>query len=217
MPRADVWVFDATNLGTGFGGTPVRILSFFADTPRALATDGTTVYVAAFHSGNQTAGDPRGRGLQRLHRRGALRDARRRHGAGRHARSEHERRRRAGARDRPDREVRPADAASGSTCSAATGTPSCRSTLPDRDVFAFNANTLRRRASLFADVGTILFNMAREPGEREDLRHRTPSRPNLTRFEGPGVFGGSTVQGHVSEARITVIDPAHRHRRRRST
>src|SRR5207245_3234994 len=32
--------------------------------------------------------------------------------------------------------------------------------------------------------------------------------PNLTRFEGPGVFGGSTVQGHVAEARITVIDPA---------
>ena len=32
----------------------MRILSFFSDTPRALATDGTTVYVAAFHSGNQT-------------------------------------------------------------------------------------------------------------------------------------------------------------------
>ena len=32
--------------------------------------------------------------------------------------------------------------------------------------------------------------------------------PNLTRFEGPGVFGGSTVQGHVSEARISVIDLA---------
>ena len=54
VPRADVWVWDATNLGSGFGGTPVRILSFFSDTPRALATDGTTVYVAAFHSGNQT-------------------------------------------------------------------------------------------------------------------------------------------------------------------
>ena len=30
------------------------ILRFFADTPRALATDGTTVYVAAHFSGNQT-------------------------------------------------------------------------------------------------------------------------------------------------------------------
>ena len=54
MSRADVWVWDATNLGDGFGGIPLRILSFFSDTPRALATDGTTVYVAAFHSGNQT-------------------------------------------------------------------------------------------------------------------------------------------------------------------
>ena len=53
--RADVWVFDAANLGSTIGGTPLRILTFFADTPRALATpDGSTVYVAVFHSGNQT-------------------------------------------------------------------------------------------------------------------------------------------------------------------
>src|SRR5690606_7719370 len=52
--RADVWVFDAAAPGIGLGGRPIGILSFFADTPRALATDGTTVYVAAFHSGNQT-------------------------------------------------------------------------------------------------------------------------------------------------------------------
>src|SRR4029450_5698596 len=48
--RADVWVFDATALGTTLGGTPVKVLTFFADTPRALATDGTNVYVAAFQS-----------------------------------------------------------------------------------------------------------------------------------------------------------------------
>ena len=54
--RADVWVFDANSLGTTVGGTPVEILSFFADTPRALAVtpNGATVYVAAFQSGNQT-------------------------------------------------------------------------------------------------------------------------------------------------------------------
>ena len=32
--------------------------------------------------------------------------------------------------------------------------------------------------------------------------------PNHVNFEGPGVFGGSTVQGHLSETRITVLDPA---------
>src|SRR4051794_5404277 len=45
--RADVWVFDA-NLccnGATLGGTPLTILSFFADTPRALAVtpDGNKV------------------------------------------------------------------------------------------------------------------------------------------------------------------------------
>src|SRR5207244_1154222 len=58
VPRADVWVFDANNLGAPLGGTPMggAPLSFFADTPRALAVSpsGSTVYVAAFHSGDQT-------------------------------------------------------------------------------------------------------------------------------------------------------------------
>src|SRR5580704_8821230 len=56
IPRADVWVFDPANLGTTAGGTPLSILSFFTDTPRALAVapDGHTVYVAGFKTGNQT-------------------------------------------------------------------------------------------------------------------------------------------------------------------
>jgi YVTN family beta-propeller protein len=35
--RADVWVFDATNLGASLGGTPLTTVSLFGDTPRALA------------------------------------------------------------------------------------------------------------------------------------------------------------------------------------
>ena len=55
-PRADVWVFDPASLGTTLGGTPVRIVSLFGDTPRALAVspDRRTVYAAVFKSGNQT-------------------------------------------------------------------------------------------------------------------------------------------------------------------
>src|SRR5438045_4191889 len=55
--RADVWVFDATNLGTALGGTPLTRLTFFGDTPRALAASpsGNRVYAAVFHSGNRTA------------------------------------------------------------------------------------------------------------------------------------------------------------------
>src|SRR5262245_5073326 len=54
--RADVWVFNPASLGTAVGGRPVRIMSFFTDTPRALAVapDKTTVYVAGFKTGNQT-------------------------------------------------------------------------------------------------------------------------------------------------------------------
>ena len=36
---------------------------------------------------------------------------------------------------------------------------------------------------------------------------RTPTPQNHVRFEGPGVRGGSTVQGNIARAQITVIDP----------
>ncbi|MCK6557473.1 hypothetical protein L6Q96_23290, partial [Candidatus Binatia bacterium] len=54
--RADVWVFDPAALGTGFGGTPVRIMTLFGDTPRPLAVSpsGNTVYAGIHFSGNQT-------------------------------------------------------------------------------------------------------------------------------------------------------------------
>src|SRR5262245_18728586 len=54
--RADVWVFDAEHLGSTLGGEPLTILTLFTDTPRALAVtpDGTRVYAAGFHTGNQT-------------------------------------------------------------------------------------------------------------------------------------------------------------------
>ena len=35
--RADVWVFDAGNLGGSLGGVPLTIVTLFGDTPRALA------------------------------------------------------------------------------------------------------------------------------------------------------------------------------------
>ena len=54
IDRADVWVFNGANPGSSIGGDPDEVLTFFADTPRSLATDGTTVWVGAFMSGNQT-------------------------------------------------------------------------------------------------------------------------------------------------------------------
>ena len=54
--RADIWVFNATDLGGSLGGDEETIISVFGDKPRGLAVsnDGSTVYAAIFHSGNQT-------------------------------------------------------------------------------------------------------------------------------------------------------------------
>ncbi len=207
--RADVWVFDATSLGTTLGGTPLRILSFFADTPRALATggtpDGTTVFVAAFHSGNRTttinatvvcdgfqvSGDG-GDGSTCL----------------------------AGA---PGGVVGPSTNVFGAAAPEAgilikfnganwvdtigrNWNSTVSFSLPDQDVFAVNANDFTA-GNVFSGVGTILFNMVRNPVSGR-LYVTNTELPNHVRFEGPGNHGGTTVQGHLSESRITVIDPA---------
>src|SRR5262249_58448205 len=54
--RADVWVLNPANLGTAVGGIPVRIMTFFTDTPRALAVGpvNTTVYVSGVNTANPT-------------------------------------------------------------------------------------------------------------------------------------------------------------------
>jgi hypothetical protein len=207
--RADVWVFNATSLGTSLGGTPDKVLSFFADTPRALATDGTNVYVAAFQSGNQTttineqsvcdgfqvsggsscgAGAPGGVLPPTTNCR----------------------------QDTPGPPCEQSAAApevgvivkfNGSQWVDTGGrnwTPLVMFNLPDHDVFEFNANTLTT-VNTFDHVGTVLFNMVVN-GSRVYVTN-TELR-NDKRFEGPGIFGGSTVQGHLSESRITVLNPS---------
>ena len=77
--------------------------------------------------------------------------------------------------------------------------------LPDHDVFAIDAATLATTAD-FEHVGTVLFNMTTHPVTGTLYVSNTEAQ-NLTRFEGAGVAGGSTVQGNLAQARITVIDP----------
>jgi len=200
--RADVWVFDAATPGTALGGVPVQIRTFFADTPRALATDGTTVYVAAFHSGNRTALINQAV-LQAANRDGFV-DACAANGIG------------LGIPGPATNQAGvPAPATSlivqrigalwidSLECTWANAFVNFN--LPDRDVFALNANTLAT-TSFFTGVGTILFNLTVNPVTGRLYVSNTES-PNRTRFEGPGLFGGSTVQGRLSESRITVIDP----------
>jgi DNA-binding beta-propeller fold protein YncE len=204
IPRADVWVFDPANPGNTMGGTPLSILSFFTDTPRALAVspDGNTVYVAGFKTGNQTTTVPQARVCTGFQPNTPC--------------------------TLPDGTVSPGGNPGPATDSAHEPAPevglivkynnttshwedelnrvwdgSVRLSLPDTDVFAVNANTLAQTAA-FAHVGTTLFNMAANPVSGNLYVSNTDSVNNV-RFEGPGIFGGHTVQGHLAEARITVI------------
>jgi DNA-binding beta-propeller fold protein YncE len=196
--RADVWVFDALALGTTIGGTPVDVLTFFSDTPRALATDGTTVYVAAFMSGNQStsigetlvpngfdSGTPGG---------GAPGGV-------------------PGPNDNAGGDAAPEtgvivkfDGANWKDAIGRNWDALVPFSLPDHDVFSVNANTLAK-GTVFSSVGTMLFNMAINPTSGKIYVTNTES-PNHVRFEGPGVHGGSTVQGRLSESRVTILDPS---------
>src|SRR5581483_6295515 len=203
--RADVWVFDATALGASLGGTPLAIVTLFGDTPRALAVspDGGTVYAAVFQSGNRTATVTEGVVCN-------------------------------GGATAPPCRVRGVRYPGGLPAPNANfeGTPgpetglivkfnpkrrrwedglgrnwnnAIRFSLPDKDVFAIDANaTPPVETASFTSVGTILFDMATNPVTGKVYVSNTDAH-NEVRFEGPG-GGGSTVRGHLAEARITVLD-----------
>jgi DNA-binding beta-propeller fold protein YncE len=205
VPRADVWVFNPANLGTTMGGTPVKIMSFFTDTPRALTVspDGNTVYVAGFKTGNQTTAVNAERLCPTFNPAKTCKLDDGETAIGGH--------------------LPPATDSIGETAPQIAQIVQYNNTakhwldpagrifdsnvyfsLPDTDVFAVNANTLQQTSS-FAHVGTTLFNMATNPVNGHVYVSNSDSH-NLTRFEGPGVFGGSTVQGHLAEMDITVLN-----------
>jgi len=208
--RADVWVFDASNLGATFGGTPTRIVTVFGDTPRALArsTDGTKVFVAIHHSGNRTTELNAGFVCDGFSQTTSCLIG--------------------GTLTAPGGVPGPAQNFEGFQAPEVgilvqqdtagvwrdvlgriwnTGTalgPFARFNLPDLDVFEIDAATLVQTQA-HASAGTTIFNIAVNPVNGKLYVSNTDS-VNLTQFEGPGVTGGSTVQGHLAEARITVID-----------
>ena len=198
--RADVWVFDALSLGTTIGGTPVDVLTFMSDTPRALATDGTNVYVAAFLSGNQTT---------------TINETLIPNGFDSAAPSGGAPGGIPGPNANAAAPVAPApetglivkyDGTNWKDSLNRNWDALVPFDLPDHDVFVVNADTLVP-GSVFDSVGTILFNLVVNPISGKVYVTNTES-PNHIRFEGPGIHGGSTVQGHLSEARVTILDPS---------
>ncbi len=198
--RADVWVFDADDLGKDMGGKPLTIVTLFTDTPRALAVtpDGTRVYAAGFHTGNQTTilNDtwlPDGFGPD-----GVPGPA-------------------ANAEGRPAPETGAIVKWNGKKWVDALGRPRdqyVKFSLPDKDVFVINAmaNPPRQQAGaggFFQGVGTILYTMAVNPVNGKVYVANTEAN-NAARFEGPGTFAGESLRGHLHESRITVLSPGGR-------
>jgi DNA-binding beta-propeller fold protein YncE len=205
--RADVWVFDAANPGAALGGTPVGIVTLFGDTPRALAVSpsGGTVYAAVFKSGNRTTTIAEGAVCDGFASAGSCTTSQGfvmpggLPGPGTNS---------AGARAPETGLIVKFDGASGQWRDplARNWSPAVRFSLPDYDVFAIDAATLGQTAA-FSGVGTVLFNLAVNPVSGDVYVSNTEAR-NEIRFEGPGIFGGSTVQGHLAEARVTVLSGA---------
>lgn len=223
--RADVWVFDAHEFGDESGGKPLKIMTFFADTPRALAVsnDGRRVYVASHFSQNRTAivnnftvCDGFDQALPCETFDGAASPGGPVNEAGHGILP--------GGVPGPSVNVEGSAApetslivkfdpdAGASDDDLNTGkfvdelgrdwSNGVRMSLPDKDVFVIDALNLQEIA-FHQSVGTTLFNMAVNP--RTDVLYvSNTDAQNLTRFAGPGE-NHSTVQGHMAESRITVI------------
>jgi DNA-binding beta-propeller fold protein YncE len=202
--RADVWVFNPADLGTAFGGRPARIMTFFTDTPRALAVspDRKTVYVAGFKTGNQTTTVPEGMlcdgfdpSTPCTSEDGSVSPG---GNPGPATNFEGKQAPEVGLIVKFNNATQRWEDELGRNWNHAV-----RFNLPDKDVFAVNANTMTQTAA-FSHVGTTLFNMVANPATGRLYVSNTEAF-NHVRFEGPGIFGGSTVQGHLAETRVTVI------------
>jgi DNA-binding beta-propeller fold protein YncE len=193
--RADVWVFEAPQTGATLGGTPLTIITLFTDTPRALAVtpDDHKVYAAGFHSGNQTTV------ITELNV--TFNPVQGRTPPGPFTNSDLE----------PAPPVSLIVKWNGTKWVDELGqdwSDQVKLSLPDKDVHVIDAmanppQQLAGPAGFYTGVGTILFNMVVNPVNGKVYVSNTEAF-NHTRFEGPGIFAGHSLRGHLHESRITV-------------
>ncbi|ESP90235.1 MULTISPECIES: YncE family protein [Pseudoalteromonas] len=229
--RADVWVFDSHQLGSELGGKPLKIMSFFSDTPRALAlsNDGKRVYMAAHFSHNRTAlvnnfticngfehagpcetldGQASPNGPVNADGKGIL-------PGGLPAPAENFEGFKAPETSlivQFDPNAGPADndLNTGQFVDAQgrNWSNGVRMHLPDKDVFVIDALDLQEVA-FHQSVGTTLFNMAVNPRTGVLYVSNTEAQ-NMKRYTGEG-YNGKSLRGHIAESRITVITSADEH------
>ena len=184
--RADIWVFDASNLGASLGGSPETILTVFGDTPRPLAvsTDQSTVYAGIFRSGNKTTVIGPG---------GLTKAAPTTDSNGVPAPDSGSILRFTGTRWVDD---------SGQNLSAIVPF-----SLPDYDVFSIDADAATPvETARWSGVGTTLMNMAVHPISGDVFVTNLDAR-NHIRFAGDG-SRSTTVNGHLTNNQVTVISSA---------
>ena len=213
--RADVWVFDADNLGDSLGGDELTVITLFTDTPRALAAspDGATVYAAGFQTGNKTTT------INEFLVRDAISTP-------------------SLNLIYPEPLLNKFPAPEPLANHDGTRQPSVGLIvqfknghwvdnigqvwddkvpfdLPDQDVFTLDAMANPPHevsGGAYSGVGTVLFNMIVNPVNGHVYVGNTDAQ-NQERFEGAGKFFGEagifnrhTVRGHLHESRITVLD-----------
>ena len=220
--RADVWVFNADDLGDSLGGDRLTLITLFTDTPRALATtpDGKTVYAAGFQTGNRTTTIN-----EFLVRQGTkpLNPLANRVYPGPLINHAGDSQPTVGliVKFELKPEVDPSQPHWYDELSQIWD-DMVQFTLPDKDVFTIDAMADPPKAGEggeYSGVGTVLFNMIVNPKNGNVYVANTDAQ-NQNRFEGIGKFtgsveegngtgifsGGRTVRGHLHESRITVLN-----------
>ena len=199
--RADVWVFQINNLAVA-----PQIVTLFTDTPRGLAAspDGTRVYAAGFHSGNQTSvlndfvvsndvinisiggfnlNIPLNDGFTALGMPPLPSDLPNTSGE-----------------EPPETGIIVKyDGAAWRDVAGRDWTPRMRLDLPDRDLFVLDATQDPPvEVDVATGVGTILFNVAVHPVTGKVYVSNLDSN-NLERFE-------PKINGNVAQSRVTIVD-----------
>ena len=188
--RADVWVYDAKKSVHGLAGVPLTIVTLFTDTPRALTVspDGKKVYIAGFHSGNQTT-------TVFEHNVAAN-----------------------GGSPAPNTDVTGEVQPNVSLIVKYDGEhwrdelgrvwdDQVKLSLPDKDVFVIDAMAnppVEIAGSEYRGVGTSIFNMITNPVTGAVYVSNTDAT-NESRFEGPGIFAGHSTRGDLHQSRITIL------------